>query len=441
MANTRTNRLLNQAILEDGVRSPHFFNGRLLSGEDLSLDQQSIRELRRRTGQALGEGVATGLEVYETIGVSTRQAPVVTVTAGLAVNRQGSTLYLGNDVDLQLAPPTAAQAAASAAAFQPCQPGQVGTYIFSAGVYLLTILPAQASEGRAPVSGLGNTDAGACNARNDVEAVQFQLIALDPVLDIKMTPDAFADADHLRNRLAYRCFGFDANDALYSDPFGPPIVAHGLMDALRPNRLPVCNVPLALIYWSAAGGVEFIDVWSVRRGLTAPDPSRADSPTESQRWSLLLSDRRRKESEAMFLQFQNQVNDLRARVVNPQNVLASQVFDTLPPLGFLPVISSTSPGGFDLKTFFGGKLSLDIATIDANRLRGLMQEALAYDPIRLKDVEKIQIYIPYENLQAVNAGSSAQLAAVFASPALPYRGSARFDYARFDLGRFAAQPL
>ena len=63
------------------------------------------------------------------------------------------------------------------------------------------------------------------------------------------------------------------------------------------------------------------------------------------------------------------------------------------------------------------------------------------DPINLQTAEKIQVYIPYENLQAVNAGQSSQLAAVFASAALPYRGIARFDIARFDLSRAAPQPI
>ena len=374
MANSGNTRLLNQAILDDGIRSTHFFNGRLLSGEDLSQDQQAGREFQRRLGRAVGDGVAYGLEVVEKAGVSTPGVPVVTVTAGLAVNQQGSTLYLGSDVDLQLVPPTN-PAARLTASFNPCLPGQVGTYIVGAGIYLLTILPAQASEGRAPVSGLGNTDSSACNARSDVTAVQFQLIGIDPINDLGMTPDTFADTAHLRNRLAYLCYGVNAPPVFYSDPFGPPVEAYGLLDLLRPNRLPVCNVPLALIYWTASGGIQFIDLWSVRRALTAPSVSQPGSPTESQRWNLLLSDRRLKETEAMFLQFEDHILDLRASQVNLQNVLVEQVFDFLPPIGWLPVISSTSPGGFDLRTFFGSVLSWDVATIDSGLLRGLLHEA------------------------------------------------------------------
>src|SRR5437667_104216 len=89
-----TTRNLAEAILDSGIRSIHFFNGRLLSGEDLSQEQDANQEERRRAGQAWGEGVAFGLEVAETTGISAKDAPVVTVEAGLAVNRGGPTLAL-----------------------------------------------------------------------------------------------------------------------------------------------------------------------------------------------------------------------------------------------------------------------------------------------------------------------------------------------------------
>jgi len=40
-------------------------------------------------------------------------------------------------------------------------------------------------------------------------------------------------------------------------------------------------------------------------------------------------------------------------------------------------------------------------------------------------------------LQAVNAGGSARLALIFASPAMRYRGVARFGPAKWSLSRFA----
>src|SRR4051812_48149119 len=94
---------LGTGILDNGIRSVNFFNGRLLSGEDLSQEQTANRTARRYLGQAVGEGVAYGLEVSQSQGVSTPSMPVVTVQPGLAVNRNGQTLALTQSIDLALA--------------------------------------------------------------------------------------------------------------------------------------------------------------------------------------------------------------------------------------------------------------------------------------------------------------------------------------------------
>lgn len=75
---------------------------------------------------------------------------------------------------------------------------------------------------------------------------------------------------------------------------------------------------------------------------------------------------------------------------------------------------------------------------DGRLVRQLMQEALFHDPIDLRATEKIQLYLIYENVQAVTAGQSSQLAVVFASAALPYRGVARFQAANWNFSRFAS---
>src|SRR5882672_5941219 len=95
-------KALHDPILENGIPFTAYFNGRLLSGEDLARDQDGNREARRRIGQAVGEGVAFGLEVFEAPGQSTNTSPVVTVRPGVAINRQGHALALRSQVDLSL---------------------------------------------------------------------------------------------------------------------------------------------------------------------------------------------------------------------------------------------------------------------------------------------------------------------------------------------------
>ncbi len=60
---------LLKPILEGGVRSINFFNGRMLSGEDLTREQAAQREWLGRLGRLCGGGVASGL------GASRRPRP------------------------------------------------------------------------------------------------------------------------------------------------------------------------------------------------------------------------------------------------------------------------------------------------------------------------------------------------------------------------------
>ena len=77
---------LQQPILDGGIRSINFFNGRLLSARDLTREQTANREAERRLAQAIGEGVAYGLEVSK-FNASTQESHVVTVEPGLAISR------------------------------------------------------------------------------------------------------------------------------------------------------------------------------------------------------------------------------------------------------------------------------------------------------------------------------------------------------------------
>ena len=70
-----------------GLRSVNFFNGRLLTGDDLRREQSTQEARARRIARAAGEGVAAGFEVAETLGTSTKSRPVVTVSAGPTVSR------------------------------------------------------------------------------------------------------------------------------------------------------------------------------------------------------------------------------------------------------------------------------------------------------------------------------------------------------------------
>ena len=58
------NGLLDIPVYNDAsVRSVNFFNGRLLSAEDLNKEKSANLEGHKQLGRALGDGIAYGLEV------------------------------------------------------------------------------------------------------------------------------------------------------------------------------------------------------------------------------------------------------------------------------------------------------------------------------------------------------------------------------------------
>ena len=412
---------LQQPIINGSLRVTNFFNGRLVTGADMTREQTARREAVSRIGSATGDGIVEGLSVEkdETAG----NDPIVNVSAGLAVNRCGQALYLSQDTSINLLQRTGTTEQASSI-FANCQPLQAGTYTAGFGLYLLVISPAETTEGSAPTSGLKNAFA-TCSTDVILESVQFRLFAVDSFLANETLPDK----NLLRNHVAYRCFGTAENQSIFQNPLGFSLDSYGLMDEMRSKTLSKSDVPLAIISWTSSG-LEFVEMWAVRRRLT--------KRTDDENWTHLVSDRRVSETEAMMHQFADQSEELRIKSNNPQTIEADDHFRYLPPAGILPLkVSGSSQKGFDSDTFFSGRGSKDIVSMDGDRLRVLLREALSHEPIDLSGSEKIQFYFVRENLQALEAGQKVQKALVFARHSLPYFGVARFDEAKFERDRFS----
>jgi hypothetical protein len=418
---------LHEAILDDALSYTSYFNGRLLSGEDLARDQRANREARRRLTQAVGEGVAFGLEVFETPGVSTATSPTVSIASGVAVSPNGHVLSLRSGTDIRLVGGAATTAATGTAAFTVCDQPRPGVFVVGEGVYVLAVCPASAPQGRAVMSGLGNV-AASCNVQSIAHGVQFRLV--QPAI----SPQLLLDDARLRNRMAGAAFGLAERAAAAVDPLNLREPVYGLVDSLRASSaLTSCDVPLALIHWTAARGIAFVDLWSVRRRITRP---AADA-----RWSWLASDRALSESEALFLQFQEQIDDVMGSGEDATAIVATDRFDFLPPMGFLP-LQIGSRAGFDPQRFFGSDvISRDVAYLDADRLRPLLQESFLHSPIALSERSRVQLYFVFDNVQAAAAGAAVVPVLVFARHTLPYRGSARYGFARWEQGRFTTRVI
>ena len=183
-----------QPVLTDGISSVAFFNGRLLTGEDLTREQLATTEARLRVGRALGSGVVCGLGVSLKASTDLNR-PVLTVQPGRAVNVRGAVMELSSGVDVALTRESATGSGPEAI-FTDCRPLQPGTYIAGVGAYVLTVEPARRGVGRAPVSGLQNAQAQ-CNVAYSLEGVQFTL------LRVALPAGVVADPDRTRNRVAH----------------------------------------------------------------------------------------------------------------------------------------------------------------------------------------------------------------------------------------------
>ncbi len=447
---------LLQPLLDGGIQSIKFFNGRLLSAEDLQQEQRAQREARELLGLALGDGVVHGLEITR---ARSAQEPVLRVEAGLAINRNGAPLRLPAAIELSLSDAQQSGAGASSASaagaglFRVCSPPATGDFVTGKDLWILTIASAQGTTGKAPVTGLG-ASAGACNAKHVIDGVRFRARCVTARFNAN---EFTANEARLRSRVASRCFDSDRALAMARDPFNAPLDPSGtpqrarLVDELRASgSLDDDEVPLAIFYWKAGQGFAFIDRWSVRRRIASRD--RGD------RWTPSFSDASRAESEAALLQFQEHVDDLLQG--SPESVAAVDVFTHLPAVGVLPVLESPRWRGFSVATFFrgltirpvGGTIEAAPPTTDAYtviegaRVRGLLEEALRHDPLSIADAQKsppepmemFWIYQVRENLQAVReAGSTARPYVIFARGSVPYHGDARFDVSRWGYATYS----
>ncbi len=412
-------------ILQDSTLSVNFFNGRLLSGEDLTAEQESNRMAHRLIGQAVGSGVAYGLEVGEARQSSTAN-PVLTVTQGLAINRNGGALLLDQDTDVSLAcVETGAGSVSAGKTFQDCIPTEAGPYIAGARVYMLLIAPASATQGLAEVMGI-STATAPCNTNVRIDGVQFRLVQLD------IAGDELADVNHLQNLVAYKCFGVADWAQAVADPLGTPPEGYGLVDQLRgQKRITKCEVPLAVLYWTATGGVVWVDMWSVRRPLVSRDLL--------DEWAPGAGHRRFVEGLAMFLQFQEQLQDLLGPSGNDPTIQANKVFRYLPPVGLLPITGVGASKGVSYPTFLVGVTVRKPQFLEGARLDALIHDAFGYPPIDLNDKVMVWQYWIRENMQTINTGKAAvpNALVLFASGHMRNYGHPHFDVNRWDYSTYA----
>jgi hypothetical protein len=449
---------LLEVVLEGGIRNTNFFNGRLLSAEDLKAEQAANRRQHQHLGRVMGTGVVSGLSVSMIPGPSTKTRTSVSITAGQAINRKGQVLHLPDGATLALVRESE-KPESGAGIFTLCEPPQKTTVPTGTGVYVLLIAPASGFRERALMSGLDDEGvARQCGSKYSVEGVRFRLEKLDLASPALFNNEMLEELSYLqdrkdepgmsmlRNLLAYVCLGFAGKAAVPGD------LAYKLRQAgsdAEPGPIGVlreagcitdCDVPLALICW-AKEGVRFADMWSVRRRVhRLPDSALQPFP---------VTDRTLAEGEALYLQFQDHISDLVGRLPHGQLAYARALdyFLHLPPVGVLPEHAQGSLG-FDIKVFFEdltlrnpptakGK-QRDLLHIEGAKVNQLIGTSFLYKPIDLAGHELIWLYRVRENRQAVDPKSiGTKPYVVFSTGHMPYQAEARFDAAYWDYANYA----
>lgn len=403
---------LQEPWKDGAIRTVNFFNGRLLTGADMRREQAARRQSDAQVGLAMGDGIASGLDVRFLGNVAPGKRPAASVSPGVAINRLGAALCLAEPVRLSLDRPPPPSGDIVNCLFGDCQPLADGAYVAGQGLYLLTIAPSFATEGRAQVSGMGDASAR-CATDATVEAVQFRLLEVRP----QLFGAALAAKADFRNAIAHEAFGAGVRPGWPADLLGSDVRTDDLVETMRGHGLEDSEVPLALVSYTSAGH-QFTDMWSVRRPIFTRDlESIAANLAEPRRVGL---------GRAMFRQFQDEIEDIGALATTT----AKERFAWLPPAGLIPELDDAQAAAF-----FAGMTVRGPHHIDASAVEPLLRESFTAPAI---DTDTDHVVWLYRIAQTRMANRADIL--LFASGHLPYRADARFNLNHWDFANYALIP-
>lgn len=328
-------------IVDAGRRRPFYFDGRFLTADDLTADQNYIRARQSDLAQAMGAGVIRGLMV----GLGTQAAsnsPQLVIEPGIGVTPGGDLVNIDSRQTIAIAAlPLAAQLDA-----------QLGVKLLPAasavnrsGLFVLALRPIEFSAN--PTTAYPTTLDGQRTVR-DGDIIEATAVTLIPYPDRAGVENANAR----RSRVAREIF----------------------FDRQRPGVLQDA-LPLAMVCLEG-GALRWIDVHMVRREVGAESTLAAG-----------LSQRPRALLEAWLKQHQDQMDDIDTGAVQAGFAAARQ-FEVLPPVGPLPASTlrfETQLGALTLlQSYFPPLVDCEFAFIPSDELAALVQEALALPPIDLR---------------------------------------------------------
>ncbi len=372
-------------LILDGLRRrPRYFDGRFLTGADLTRDQDYVRQRQADMARAGGVGVISGLRVRNR---TLTQGQTLSITSGVGLTPSGDVVMLSTQRDVPLLdlPTSRMLDAALGLSEEPRVPLGRRT-----GLFILALRPVEFTAN--PIAAYPRSISGR-RTIEDGDIIEASAITLIPYPDL----GGAANIAEARRKVARRIF------------------------AGRGAAMPQDALPLAMIGLER-GTVRWVDTAMVRR------ETGAESGVH-----VVFGGRPRAISEAFVVQHRAHLSDVLTDMAGrglPPVFPAATQFSMLPPAGSMPA-SAIRPDqyGFN-QIYFPVGVDVDLAFVPIDEIASLAEEALALAPIDLDatvadlDATGITVLIPVDRpryqrfsatLGAANLAVASNAAAVTGS--------------------------
>lgn len=376
-------------VILDGLRRrPRYFDGRFLTGADLTRDQDYVRQRQADMARAGGAGVITGLRVSNR---PLSRGQTLSISPGVGLTPSGDVVMLNKrrNVPLLDLPTTRQLDAALGLSEEPRVPLDRRT-----GLFILALRPVEFTAN--PIASYPRSITGKRTVE-DGDIIEASAITLIPYPDMA----GAADITEARRKVARSIF------------------------AGRGRGMPQDALPLAMLGLDR-GTVRWVDTAMVRRETGAESGVHA-----------MFASRPRAIAEAFVIQHRAHLNDVLIDMAGrgiPPIFPAASVFSLLPPAGAMPVAALRADNFGFTQLYFPAGVDVDAAFVPADEIPALAEEALALPPIDLDgppadlDATGVTILVPvdrarYQRFRATLDGANL---AVASNAAAPSSGSA-FD--------------
>lgn len=326
----------NSALVLDGLRRrPRYFDGKFLTGSDLTRDQDYIRQRQADLARATGTGVITGLEVSIEGAAGGEQ---VVIRPGHGVTPTGDLVMITTRRRLALLDLPASERLDSTLGLRAIPRAPLGR---RTGLFLLALRSVEFSAN--PIAAYPTSIAGPRQVE-DSEVVEATAVTLIPWPDT----GGAATLAEARRHVARKIFLGEA------------------------AGLPQDALPLAMLAMER-GSVRWVDSAMVRR------ETGADTPL-----AVSIGARPRPLAEAHVLQYRAHLLDVlaeRARAGLPSAFAAAQYFAALPAAGPLPAAAILPDALGFRQLWFPPAVDVTISFVPADEIAVIVEESLAMPPI------------------------------------------------------------